>query len=145
MAERMTPAELHSNLRMFSGTEEAHRIGIIPNFLVSDGVKYLADKGECFWLLDAISSYYIDSSFRQKLDADDRLKTMQFWLLEKKGNGAVLKCQRDTGPGEEAYVTQDIPSTDFPFEQGETMFKIYVAFTAVGNRHVYLAMLPSEY
>ncbi len=143
MAEGMTPAELHRNLSGFSGTEFAHRVGIVPNFLVTDGVKYLVEHGHCYWLIDTISSYYFDPKFKRKLAADDRLNTMQIWLLEKKGNGAILKCQTDVGPKEKAHVTQKIEFTDFPFE--DDVFKLYVAYTVVGTAAVYLCMLPSEY
>jgi hypothetical protein len=41
-------------------------------------------------------------------------------------------------------VEQEIPYTDFPFDNGET-FKLYVSWTQVGEQAVFMALLPSEY
>lgn len=66
----------------------------------TEGVKYLADKGECHWLLDAIFSFH-------------RTDPFQVWTLEvNEDRSAVLTMREDSG--EPIRVKQEIPFTDFP-------------------------------
>lgn len=47
---------LSTELKHFNGTEGWHKLTFLP-VLASDGVKYLAEEGKCFWLVDAIASW----------------------------------------------------------------------------------------
>jgi hypothetical protein len=118
----MTSKILH--LESFTGTENHYkRLGI----LYTDGVKYLADEGEAYWLIDAIAS----CQFSPTVKNDPMLQEIQFWNLQvKPDNSAVLTCERDE---DDIALTQDIPYTDFPLEN----VRLYLA-----NR---VLMLPSEY
>ena len=44
-------------LAQFTGTERYYRIA--PKFLITDGVKYLAENAGCYWLLDAAVSHLV--------------------------------------------------------------------------------------
>ena len=44
-----------TQLSQFTGTAKYYRIS--RRHLLTDGTKYLAEKAECFWLMDAISSH----------------------------------------------------------------------------------------
>ncbi len=64
------------NFGQFSmGTENYYRHSLVPNFLFTDGVKYLAENAECFWLIDIIASY------QAMAKKDEALQAMQFWHL----------------------------------------------------------------
>ena len=42
-------------LAQFTGTSAYYRIS--RRHLLTDGTKYLAEKGECFWMMDAVASH----------------------------------------------------------------------------------------
>lgn len=44
-------------LAQFTGTERYYRIA--PKFLITDGVKYLADSASCYWLINAAVSHLV--------------------------------------------------------------------------------------
>ena len=46
---------LISELSQFIGTENFYRI--TPRHLLTDGTKYLAEKAQSFWLMDAVASH----------------------------------------------------------------------------------------
>ena len=114
MVQTIDSAELKVHLQQFTGTEhyyEHRTIGSLKLFL-TDGCKYLAEKAGCYWLYDVLASY------QHKLCNE----TFQTWTLKKfislgwtitatDGNGKVL-------------VTQDIPYSDFPIEDGITLFLV---------------------
>ena len=81
--------------------------------IYSPGVKFVADKAEAYWLIDAIASYFMGG---QMAYPDSRLDTLQFWRLEvKEDRTARLTARADSGV--EPYVIQRIEYTDFPLEQ----------------------------
>ena len=96
-------------LKRFHGSEEFYEfrpLGQHPVFNYTEGVKYLAEKGACFWLLDAIASY--------QGQAEIKAQPFQTWELEVSDNNtAVLQCH----DGHYNYlVTQKIPFTDIPLK-----------------------------
>jgi hypothetical protein len=115
-----------NNLAQFTGTENYHRhLGI----QYTDGVQFLAQNADCYWLLDAIASY------QPGLCQNPRLVDFQFWALKVSDHSgfssAVLTCT--DGDSEVPVITQQIQSTDFPLPS----IKLYV------ERGVLL--LPSEH
>ncbi|ABW33389.1 DUF6876 family protein [Acaryochloris marina] len=96
----------------------------------TEGVKTLAEKGECFWLLDAIASYQ-----RVRLiKCNPNLQEFQLWLLTvNDGHSAVLACYEDSPSTCSPVITQDIPFTDFVLPE----IKLYVEYGVV--------LLPSEH
>ncbi|MEG4458465.1 DUF6876 family protein [Microcoleus sp. N9_A1] len=122
---KMDAETLLHNLQHFGGTEQyyKHWLGI----QYTDGVKYLADNAQCYWLIDAIASH--QPSARKK----QRLTEFQLWFLHvgnahefikpKRGNAAVLTCWEDTPtPETKPAIIQQIPITDFPLPE----IKLYV-------------------
>jgi hypothetical protein len=118
----LSMAELQSELRQFTGTEKWHRNQMFPNSTYTDGIKYLAEKAQAFWLIDLILSCQHGRIARIPF---------QIWWLKVTGSKAVAEMRQDTGQPVE--VRQKIPFTDFP--QGE--LKLYY----VNN----VLLLPSEY
>ncbi len=130
-----------SELSQFTGTGGYHRNW--TGFLYTDGIEHLAEKAECYWLIDAIASY------QHKLKRDPDLARFQLWILSvaKEGEreypfieienddmGCVLTCWRDTPKeGVKPPVIQQFEYTDFPLPE----IKLYV----VDN----VLLLPSEY
>lgn len=90
---------LKKELAGFTGTEAYHRCWL--GFVFTDGVKFLAEKGRCYWLLDVIGSY------QNKLEDS----TFQIWELKvDKGEGVVTMREDSNLP---VRITQQIKYTDF--------------------------------
>lgn len=100
-----TANEIENELAQFTGTNEWHRFSILSTLVITDGVKYLCEECQSFWLLDIISSY------QNKCNKDDMCKDCQIWTLKRNGSEAKVICERDTN---DVFITQDIPYTDFP-------------------------------
>jgi len=111
---------LSKNLQHFSGSEDFYRhfLGIY----YTDGVKYLAENAQCYWLIDAIASH------QPKLQKIEALTEFQLWFLHvgdahefikpTAGNKAVLTCWEDTPtPETKPAVAQQIPFTNFPLRE----------------------------
>ena len=111
-------------LSQFRGTEHYYRI--MPSVLITDGAKFVADKGEAYWLITAIASYlpqftdtehfivanlYVSSTRSAQLTLDD-------------GNGNIL-------------AEQHIAYTDFELDS--------IRFYACYAVDFWVIMLQSEY
>ena len=107
------------NLAQFTGTEKYYSYPM--GLKLTDGVKYLADKCKCYWLLDIIASY----QFKHK-DIP-----FQLWILTVKNNTGTVTMQEDTETPE--LVRQVIPYTDFPMDS----VKVYCIDKVI--------LSPSEY
>jgi hypothetical protein len=124
----MNVAALNQLGQFCNGTSHyyGHTIG---RLVYTDGVKFLCENADCYWLLDLIASYQDSAEVRR----DEMLRNMQFWTLKvdlenKKG---VAICERDT---DDVAFSQDIPYTDFPLKE----IKLYVGPDTI-------VCLPSEY
>lgn len=103
----MTAERLTEELCYFTGTEKWHRHSL-SRCLYTDGIKYLAEKADAYWLIDAVLSY-------QK-----KLKNINFqlWNLKKeKGNSFILTCREDKNSP--VLISQKIKFSDFILEKFE--------------------------
>jgi len=114
------------DLGYFTGTEEWHRHP--SGLLYTDGVKYVAENGGAYWLIDAVASYQGEPAL-----ALTELQEFQLWELavDRERNSAVLTCRADTG--RKPVVRQEIEYTDFPLDE----IKLYVECGVL--------LLPSEH
>jgi hypothetical protein len=113
-----------SELNQFSGTTQLYKHWL-KQFTYTDGVQYLAQKADAYWLIDAIASH------QPPLLHDEMLRDFQIWrLIVNQDKSAKLICERDT---DDVVVTQDIPFTDFPIAE----VKLFLVARVL--------MLPSEY
>ena len=104
------PKDIQAMLDGFTGTENHYRINklLFPRVFASDGVAWLCENAECYWLFDLIASY------QKKCQKDEMLRDMQFWKLTVTGREAVIVCSRDEG---NVAFKQKIPHTDFPLPE----------------------------
>ena len=73
------------------------------HFQYTDGVKFLHESCDCYWLLVAISSH-------------KRIEPFQVWELKVESDkSAVLTMREDSN--EPILVEQEIEYTDFPLEE----------------------------
>jgi len=114
-----------TDLSHFTGSDHYYRHWAM-RLVYTDGVKYVANDGDAYWLLDAISSYQTRTFLK-----DPMLQEFQVWKLTVNADQkATLVCERDTN---DVVVTQEIAYTDFPLDE----IKLYLVTGVL--------MLPSEY
>ena len=110
-----------SDLNQFTGTLKYYTHWTRIQY--TDGIKFLAEQGEAYWLIDAITSYQT-----KKI----RRIPFQVWELKKtEKTKAILTMKEDTNQPE--LIKQEIPYTDFPLNE----IKLYLIDG--------ILLLPSEY
>jgi hypothetical protein len=131
MDKQQLREKLEAELPHFTGIENWYRQRypwLRRQFLITDGVKYLADTAKCYWLIDLIASYFPK---RQVM-----AEPFQVWVLAvREGNQATIAA--DDGNGKH-LASQEIPYTDFPLDE----ITLYVTNDAHNG---IVVMLPSEY
>ncbi|MCA9731932.1 MAG: hypothetical protein H6696_05510 [Deferribacteres bacterium] len=103
--------EIEQTLLHFTGSEMFYRHAI-GNFVYTEGIQYLAEKAQCYWLLDVIGSYQTG-----------KIKAVPFQLWEltvNVQNQGVVAMKEDTDEPE--LVKQNIPFTDFPLKSVQLYF-----------------------
>ncbi len=48
--------QIIQELKGFTGTEAYHRASFVGNLVLTDGMNYLRNKLNCFWLVDIVAS-----------------------------------------------------------------------------------------
>ena len=112
-----------ATLAQFTDTTQYWRVA--RQFVITDGVKYLAESAACFWLIDAAISHLLE------------IGTADWFVLvrvEVSGSSAVMIYE--DGNGSE-HARQEIAYTDLPLSS--------VRLYAVWDSERWAIMLPSEY
>lgn len=121
----MRPAEILAMLPHFPGTEHYYQHSLGMKY--TDGVHFLAEKCQAFWLLDALAGY------QGAAKKNTRLREFQLWELtvDPESKRAMLTCRENAEcPAEFVMV---IPYIDFPLNY----VKLYVEGKVI--------LLPAEY
>ena len=111
------------SLAQFTGTSAYYRIS--RRHLLTDGTKYLAEKGACFWMMDAVASHLCE------IGTEDWFVLIRVQVSE----GRAVMIYED-GNGHE-HARQAIPYTDFPLSE--------ITLYACWDQEHWVIMLPSEY
>lgn len=132
---------LEFDLMQFTGTTGYFRPQplLFPQFLLTDGARYVAEKGEAFWLFDAIASL----QQHPKIRMSPGLNELQFWRLKvEEDNSAVLSVEWDL---DEIVYSQKIEYTDFPLKS-LLLYAMPTVLKLEGkDRVVTVCYLPSEH
>jgi hypothetical protein len=105
----------HEQLDQFTGDIIRFRHGLNPHVIYTPGVRFLAEKAGAYWLLDVIASYLWPRHINEAARKDERIRHLHFWRLDvAPDESAVVTARADFGCP--PFVTQEIPSTDFPLE-----------------------------
>jgi len=119
----MTADEIRNNLAQCYSSEGHHKWSILfRHHVTTDGGMLLAESCGAFWLLDAVASHH--ANVRRK--GGQKLMEFQKWVLkvlpatEDKPRRGMLRCY--DGDSDKAIVTQRIPYTDFPLDEGVTLY-----------------------
>ena len=111
-------------LAQFTGTTQYYRI--LPTFVVTDGVKYLMDHAECYWLAQLYGLHLVDINFN-----DEPFTVLK---LKRVGEGARIVIEDGNG---NTLSYQGLDYTDFPMDE--------ITLFASWSGEFWVAMLPSEY
>jgi hypothetical protein len=112
-----------ATVAQFTSTAQYWRVA--RQFVITDGVKYLAESAACFWVIDAAISHLLE------------IGTCDWFVLvrtEVSGSSAVMIYE--DGNGSE-HARQEIAYTDLPLSS--------VRLFAVWDSERWVIMLPSEY
>ena len=110
-------------LSQFTGTGAYFRIS--RTHLLTDGTKYLAEKGECFWMMDAVASHLCE------IGTEDWFVLIRVQV----SRGRAIMIYEDGNGGE--HARQAIPYTDFALSE--------ITLYACWDQEHWVIMLPSEY
>ena len=122
--ESIVKHELLEELRNFTGSERYYRYG--RKAVLTDGVKYLAERGCCYWLIDVFVSFIHEVDY--KMDSFLSLKA------HVKKNSALVII--DDGDGK-LIAHQEIEFTDLPLD--------FLTLYACWEGEFWVLMLPNEY
>ena len=111
-----TPEQILDNLSQFTGTVHyyKHPFGI----MFTDGVKFLADECQCFWLIDAVASWQYDKKVKKE-------EFQVFKLKVNEDKSAVLNIEDGNY---NIIAKQDIEFTDFMLSEMELWFSNSVCY-----------------
>ena len=120
---------LRAALAFHSGSEELHRVNrLTPNFLVTDGVKDMAELASAFWFCDLVASH------APAIVARDHFASL---TLEVSADNTAQFSATDGREPPQLYASQAIPLTDFPCGT----WKFYLSNDGSNT----VLMLPGEY
>lgn len=123
-------------LRQFTGTTQYYRYSkLFPFLLLTDGTKFLAERGECYWLFDKIATLQIVPAIKEH----PKLRQIQFWkLVVHENRSATLTCEWDKN---QTVYQEGLYSTDFPLSE----VRVWIQPTEFTGTRSLVAFLPSEY
>ena len=123
MSQVMNTHELQTALSHFTGMQNYHRV--LPRLVITDGIQYLANKANSYWLVSAIYSHLvIQPIYSAFVVARLTVSDKTAHLVLDDGNDQVI-CE------------QYIEYTDFPIDK----VKIYCSY----QERLWVLMLASEY
>lgn len=100
-------------LGQFTGDLIRYRHPLNRRVIYSPGVRYIAQEGGAYWLIDAIASWIGSKDFAAAIKDDPRIGQLHFWTLER-GDGTNAKLYAKADGPEDAFITQEIGFADFP-------------------------------
>ena len=129
-------SSLRTELAQFTGSTQWFRHEFNRAVIYTEGIRYLAEHGKAYWLIDAIASHLASAEFHRAASKDERISLMHFWKLAvKPDQSALLTAIPDSGEPE--FIQQTIPFTDFPLDEIDV-------WAQRDSRH-WVLLLPSEY
>jgi hypothetical protein len=120
-------AQWANELHNFSGTERYYRI--THDTVITDGVKFVADKGGAYWLMTAIASYLTEQT-------DKETFIVANLTVARTATACTALLKLDDG-NDNVLAEQFIEYTDFELDE----FKLYACY----NGDLWVIMLPREY
>jgi len=115
------------DLKQFTGSEQFYRHGLSRNHIYTEGVQFLAERAQAYWLLDKIALHGSSKIARERF---------QVWKLTVNPDGSAALTTEDGNNN--VLRTEKLSFTDFPLRE--------ISLWAVRNElNGFTIMLPSEY
>lgn len=129
--------ELNKTLESFSRSNYYYLHSKSPDVFYSQGIEYLIQQGNTYWLLDAIANFIGSEAMLNALEKDERLRKHQSWTLyriQDLGNMAELEGRAlwNSIP----FIRKAIDARDFPLE--------HIVIKARWDDLRWILYLPSE-
>lgn len=104
--------QLLSELQKFSGTENYYT-STFQTLLLTDGVHFLRESANCYWLIDIVESV-------QHLEKIRNNSSFIVWRIEKQDTDkATVSAWSDIPHKSELLYSQELVYTDFPLKEFE--------------------------
>ena len=131
----MTKEEILTQLGQFTGSSCFYRHWACKDIVMTDGVKFLAEAAECWWLIDDIA---ITARYRF-IPADTDYYNFQVWKLRwvSVGDDERTRLTMQTDSDRPIEYQHDYLFCDFILDEIELWL--------VRNGDVWVLLLPSEY
>ena len=106
----MTATEIKQELSQFNGTDNyyKHLFGIV----YTDGIRFLAEECQCYWLIDLVASYQLDP----------KVKCEEFQVYKLRVNADKSAVVEISDGNNNIIATQEIEFTDFPLDEIDLWF-----------------------
>ncbi|MEM1120106.1 MAG: DUF6876 family protein [Bacteroidota bacterium] len=98
--------ELLTNLAQFTGTQNYYFHPLFKKYHYTDGVRYLAQKGECYWLLEFIFGHQSNTQISNT--------PFQVWTIVKDGDKATITV---SDGNDNIIRTFQLNYTSFPLDE----------------------------
>lgn len=99
-------SNLANDLRQFTGTDHYYRHNLVRAVTYTDGVKYLAETANAYWLIDKIAT----NQMKLRVGKEE----FQSWKLRVNDGAATLTCD----DGNDYIVhSEELTFTDFPLAE----------------------------
>jgi hypothetical protein len=96
---------LQRELQQFTGSETFYRHSLFRTFIYTEGVKYLAEQAQAYWLLDHIFAH----------QPELKGERFQVWKIAVCEQGTARITVEDGNDGE--LTSFDLAYTDFPLDE----------------------------
>lgn len=121
--EKPNAYNIRAQLHQFTGSQTFYRNPLFPDYLYTEGARFIADEGGAYWLID----YVFTQQAREVL----KEQPFQVWKITVQENESAVIMVEDGNQGELARF--EIAYTDFPLEE----FTFWLVDKTL--------LLPSEY
>lgn len=116
-----------ADLKQFTGSEHFYRHGLSRKHVHTEGVQFLAERAQAYWLLDKIALHGSSNIARERF---------QVWKLTVNADGSATLTTEDGN--DNVLRTENLSFTDFPLRE--------ISLWAVRNElNGFTIMLPTEY
>jgi hypothetical protein len=107
--------EFNSELMNFTGTEKYHRWSILTPMVLTDGMKFVCDKLQCYWLMDIVASV----QHKKKIIENESFIVWRIKLNED-NKGFVVGAYRDSPFNKDNLLYEQVGGyTDFGIKEFE--------------------------
>jgi len=115
-----------------SADKYVHSLPMTPDLLLTEGVKYFAEKAGAYWFMDIVATEFVP-----KLSEEDYIIFIQV-TVDSDNSAVIIGSDGDKGDGPKILHTRTIEYTDLP---ANSTFNFILMVGYEGNT----LMLSSEY